>query len=32
MQAELKQMLQNLVDQKYKDVEKSDLEQRAFLG
>lgn len=32
MQAEFKQMLQNLVDLKYKEVEKLDLEQRAFLG
>lgn len=32
MQSEFKTIIQNMIDQKYKDNEKSDLEQRAFFG
>lgn len=32
MQSEFKTIVQNIIDQKYKEVEKADLELRAFYG
>lgn len=32
MQTEVKQFIQNTIDQQYKQCEKTDLEERAFLG
>ena len=32
MQSEIKQFIQNTIDQKYKELEKQDTEERAFLG
>ena len=32
MQAELKEMLQNVIDNEFKNIEKADQEERVFLG
>lgn len=32
MQSEFKTIIQNVIDQKYKEIEKADLELRAFYG